>query len=102
MTTMLEKAARAAYDGHDFKPRDDMGGDLRFDDLATFYQEYWRNSARAVLMAVREPSDGVEDAGEAGYRDNAPDEHSRISPYAIGKSFTAMIDHILNEPTNPE
>lgn len=65
----LERAARAAYDAHGFKPRDDMGGDLRFDDLANFYQDYWRNSARAVLTAVLPTLNRHGDEGYVYYDD---------------------------------
>lgn len=88
MTTTLEKAKKAVLNATPI-------GYGMTDGEAEIY-------TRAVLMAVRIPDDAMEDAGEAGYRDNAPDENSRISPYAIGKSFTAMIDHILNEPATPE
>lgn len=86
MTTMLEKAARAASDYIDQSAAGEFPDD-----------KFTVGLARAVLMAVREPDDGMKDDGEEGYRDNAPDGHSRISPYAIGKSFTAMIDHILSD-----
>ncbi len=93
MTTMLEKSARAAGEVVIFTGNDGSIATLSGGLDKTVIEAV----ARAVLMAVRIPDDAMEDAGEEGYRDNAPDEHSRVSPYAIGKSFTAMIDAILNE-----
>lgn len=79
MMTMLEKAARAAYDGYEFKQRDDMGGCLRFDDLAGFQKDNWRSIVRAVLMAIKEPDETL----------------SRATQSTEG--WEAMIDAILNE-----
>lgn len=73
MTTALERAARAASQADlDWEPANGLA-----------WNEY---IARAVLMAVREPDDAIEEAG-APFTDN-------ILP---GSAFTAMIDAILNE-----
>lgn len=87
-TPALERAARAAYDGYGFKPRDDMGGDLKFEQLAGFQQDNWRNVARAVLMAVL-PSE--KDA------DDAPEWMDPAQAYGWGCGFNACRDAILGE-----
>ncbi len=69
MTTMLERASRAAQDEF---CNIDNGNGIR-----------WGQIARAVLMAVREPDEAMEE----------------ICDYSllITTSFTAMIDAILEE-----
>lgn len=86
--TMLEKAARAAYDGRGFKPRDDMGSSLKFEQLAKFQQESWFNAARAVLLAVREPS--IELGGNVFYYATSTE-----TAFEQERKYTAMIDAII-------
>ena len=98
----LERAARAAYDGHGFKPRDDMGGDLRFEELAAFQQENWRTAARAVLMAVREPDETMVKAAEDREEEivgtyGCADPTGGFETDGPKICFTAMIDAILAE-----
>lgn len=90
MTTTLEKAARAAADYIDRSVNCELP-----DDVFTV------GLARAVLMAVREPAQSVVDRGTAqiNYDCPAPDDAPPDDDYSdnIRRSFTAMIDAILNE-----
>jgi hypothetical protein len=77
-TTMLEKVSRAIEDAM-------ASDDNAPDDLA-----------RAVLMALREPDEGMLGAGEHAWMNrNLRDPKSEPIP----DCFTAMIDHALNEET---
>ena len=93
MTTTLEKAARAAHE-----EQRGAGFDL-YDSCGFLEQQKWRDIARAVLMAVREPDDKMQDAGGRIAEDEAlawGGKHP-IDPGSVGLAFTAMIDAILNE-----
>lgn len=79
MTTMLERAARAAYTAYGFTSP--WESDHPFLAAGNDTKELFRSVARAVLMAVRVPSDAMSKAARTteGWED--------------------MIDAILNEPT---
>lgn len=79
---MIEKAARAMYEqaGLSYHPND-----RTWDDEAPECKAVWLEHAKAALLSVREPSDGIQ--AVAVY-----DEYDWA-----GKNFTAMIDAILNE-----
>ena len=83
MTTMLEKAARAAAE---------CRGDWPWDRLREGIREHNRDTARAVLMAVRVPDEAAQNVGvdtAAGLFEGWVDEGQ------VSTLFTAMIDHIL-------
>lgn len=81
MTTMLEKAARAAGEAVSVVL-------CTSDKIAV---------ARAVLMAVKEPDDAVEEAGNVALSINGLDS---VEGDDSSVCFTAMIDAILNEDQN--
>lgn len=89
MTTMLEKAARAAGEYIDRCVDGEFPGDAFTNGLA-----------RAVLMAVREPGQSVVDRGTAqiNYDCPAPADAPPDDDYSdtLRRSFTAMIDAILS------
>ena len=77
-TTMLKKVARAIEDAM-------SSDDNAPDDLA-----------RAALIAMREPDEGMLDAGTAALW--PPGRLKQMLPgEASVTAFTAMIDHILND-----
>lgn len=85
MTTM-ERAARAAFEAI---PQDDWDGSRLTWEAATEDQRaFCAAIARAVLMAVREPSTDANNFGEW---------HTQMSGGTASSTFTAMIDAILNE-----
>lgn len=91
----LERAARAAYEARGPKlsiPRmgvrwatwDEIGPDTKANEIA---------AVRAVLQSIREPDEGMTDAGTdviAPHYTPPTDQH-------MGQAFTAMIDHILKD-----
>lgn len=86
MTTTLKRAARAAYNvvigEHDDVTRSPEDTDL------------WEHIARAVLMAVREPDDAMQNVGvdaATGTFEGWVDEGQ------VSTLFTAMIGAILGE-----
>lgn len=89
MTTMLEKMARA----HCERLAERSGEDyMRWDALGPSMQAWEIEATRAALLAIREPSAEVAEAGMiaggfTGYADVA---------------FTATIDAILNEKPEGE
>lgn len=83
--TMLERAARAVYVKNTWDVTGVENRTPSFDDAKDVDRNHARSVARAVLMAVREPDEGL--TYKAGW-------FSR--DYSV--EFTAMIDAILNEP----
>jgi len=79
MTTMLEKMARALMEASP----NAMGApsDVRWE----VEREYWCNTARSALQAIREPDGPVCEAGAEAWEVTAP----------VRPTFTAMIDAIL-------
>lgn len=88
MTTMLEKAARAAY---------------QIDQEHPWPSDHYFDVARAVLMAVREPDGSVSAAGYKAIRGCQWWEEDEAGGYEVtpsdsgAEAFAAMIDAILNE-----
>ena len=82
--TMLERAARAAYE----TPH---GPRRLWSDLSDRGKDLAVNQARAVLMAVREPSDDLANKACQPIADTVP-----FNP-CPREAFTAMIDAILSE-----
>lgn len=81
--TALEKAARALCAS--------VSSEGRWDTLSASARKNYIKHARAVLMAVREPDMKTIDAGIAAWPDAlAPTTRAH-------RTFTAMIDAILNE-----
>ena len=79
MTTMLDKVARALFDAD--------WGDIRAESEWDGFgkKDYWRKSARAALLAIREPSEAIQTAVfEQALDVDWPD-------------FGKVIDLILNE-----
>lgn len=85
MTTMLERAARAAYHEYGFTSAWDADPEHPFASAQHDTKEKFRSVVRAVLMAVRVPCSEVVESGMiAG-------EFSGMADTA----FTAIIDAIL-------
>ena len=86
--TMLERAARAAFE---IRPWGDVGPDESphtWENLPEAWREVYDVMARAVLMAVR-------DFGMDIYHST---EGSSVPDYCSCEEFDAMIDAIINEP----
>ena len=79
MTTTLEKMATA------------MRGADRIDPV---HEDYYIALARAALMAIREPSEGMKSAACMVGPDTAAGGFDWSDAETV---FTAMIDHILSE-----
>lgn len=103
--TPLERAARALYRLHDAPPQDLLdrlkanGDDEGLAEELAEEDEVWPNyvaDARAVLEAIREPSEAMREAGaEVGEsHDNLPRE---TEPHAADDVYRAMIDAALKE-----
>ena len=87
MTTMLERAARAAIEAEQDQ-WDLPAGEW---DMKALEVHGALSIARAVLMAVREPDDEVYWVGQLAQ------EGYVSGPGDAGAAFTAMIDAILSE-----
>ena len=111
MTTMLEKMARAmcAADGHD---PNGPTCDIYFHDDPDAGKPWasYRAGLRAALLAIREPSNAMHNAGAFSEHQSQPPkivvgEEGALSvewrPANPSGLFTAMIDAILNEPDRP-
>lgn len=81
----LERAARAVCELH--------GGDY-WDKAAPYERGRYRDVARAVLMAVREPTDEMDAAGFERLKSNQQNPSPEGTCSAV---YTAMIDAILND-----
>lgn len=92
MTTMLEKAARGLWEEMR-KP-----GDPLFDELGPLGEEGLLRLARAVLEAIREPSEALVQEG-CYARARVPPDRPDTNGAAVARTFAAMIDAILNEKT---
>lgn len=80
--TMLDKAARAAYElSHP--------GKLAWDEMDESYttKAKFRTLASAVLEAIREPDEETNMVGWVAH----------ATTYNFGATFAAMIDHIINQ-----
>lgn len=83
----LERAARAMYHS---VIRFEQGDDFEWPDVATSQTaDEWRDAARAVLMAIREPSNAMLNA------DSGQDE--RWDGVFVRNAWRAMIDVALEE-----
>jgi hypothetical protein len=90
--TMIEKVARASFACWR-KRMDELGHHLdrgqTFEDMGESEKEFALLNARAMIEAMREPSEGMEIA--AG-RDHCGDDH-----YGPHETWRRMIDAALNE-----
>jgi hypothetical protein len=99
MTTMLEKAARAICESGMRSAGVEPGPDFWAEFCGPDERAHFETQARAALLAIREPSLdlGVIGAGPVN-------EHMRgkckADVFAAQDAFTAMIDAILEEPSN--
>lgn len=84
--TMLERAARAAFESHAWGYVGPDESPHAWGNLPEVWRDVYDKMARDVLMAVREPDVGICIDANCG-----DDKHP-------ADSFTAMIDAILNEP----
>jgi hypothetical protein len=84
MTTMLEKVARAvaAIRWDTYKP-------------TPTFKDY--DIARAALLAMREPDEGMRAAPETNHLENCSEKIASEWRLEYLRIFTAMIDHALNE-----
>jgi hypothetical protein len=90
MTSPLERAARALYQSapHDFDPNQ-MGEDATWPDLVP--------QARAVIAAIREPSEGMKLDGHIALMDQFGIEGYKVPKGAEWSAWRAMIDAALTE-----
>lgn len=89
MTEMIERGARALYeDGRRGNQRDSYPWDQAHDEVAARY----RASARAVLAAIREPTEAMLSAGGDAVYGQDPESGSNT---VAASAFTAMIDAAL-------
>lgn len=95
MTSPLERAARSLYRSapHDYDPNQ-MGEDATWPDLV--------DQASAVLTAIREPSEGMLEAGGnvewwETIGDNGETVETSLSKGDVPRVWTAMIDAALSE-----
>lgn len=91
MTTPIDRAARALA-------LSQCGEDC-FDALEPEAQEALRENVRAVLLAIREPSEGMGDAGRdvTGGYPYAPHEIPKLGYLQVHMIWHAMIDAALSE-----
>lgn len=95
MTSPLDRAARSAYEQGEAERSTTFGVDWNDPSLENV-RETFRRRARAVLTAIREPSEGMIVKGqqtvmEHWQRDDGPDEDS------AEQAWQAMIDAALSE-----
>jgi hypothetical protein len=79
-----------------------MPGEPMFDQLEPHQQDDWCDTARAALLAIREPSEEAIDAGMTAEAPGAGTmasilEYDNRGADSLAASFTAMIDAILSE-----
>lgn len=90
MTAMIEKVARVIHE------EQRMPGEALYDQLEPHQQDEWISTARAALMAMREPDEGmVRAAAEAPSITCDADNPRKILNIDHAAPFTAMIDHAL-------
>lgn len=90
MTTMLEKAAAAAF-------YRENGRSVAFADVGVIERAHWFALARAALLAIREPDESaIRAASEAFHEEHAPADGA--SDESIAAGIRAYVDAILNEP----
>lgn len=105
--TPIEKAARALYDAPDSQSGDTIGtviwnsehlfyetveGEEIVDTARRASMPVCRDAVRAVLQAIREPSEGMVEEGDAAHAANTGYQYS-----AVHETWQAMIDAALSE-----
>lgn len=98
--SMIERVARAMYEASPF--RETAGA---YEDQSEIYRRTCRLFARAVIEAMREPTEAMLKAAWVSTRDVAPDERMRVDlmptwqahNIKMARLFTAMIDAALSE-----
>lgn len=88
MTTMLEKAAMAAYCNGNEQVWAEQAH-CRNDEV----REFWRDIVRTVLRSIREPDETAARVGGEQTFPEASDDGASVA----SATFTAMIDHILRD-----
>ncbi len=89
MTAIVERVARKIYDELWRYP---LGEGNNFDSLSSESQDRYRVTACAAILAMREPSEEVINAGEAAMTKSMP-----IADYNTQEIWQAMVDAALNE-----
>lgn len=87
--TMRERIARALWN-------DNNSMDAEYDDLSKAVQGVMLKRADAVLNAMREPTEAMQEAGAAVISGGANFAHDRPLP-TLGNAYRAMIDAALSE-----
>lgn len=86
---MIERVARASFKYWAKR----KGMDFKFEDMPSDELEFALGHAKAAIAAMREPSEGMIDAGA-----NSAGWHSAEEPtYEAPKCYKAMIDAALKE-----
>lgn len=104
MTTMLEKAARALCRAYllQLPQFREVGSEAALDAAVSDGWAAYLPSARAALLAIREPDDAMLAPACKTHKPRKPMSEARPeecpSISRRRKRFTAMIDAILNEP----
>ena len=100
--TQIEKVARASFACWR-KRMDELGHHLdmghAFEDMTASEREFAFLNARAMIEAMRDPSDGMLDAGVAAREKIMPTlpKGAVVAEHPAGTIFVAMIDAALKE-----
>jgi hypothetical protein len=96
--TPLERAAKALYErDHDGRFKI-IGEPCAWEELTPESKATYIDEARAVLTSIREPSEGMYDAGESADWVGEDESHSAVRPSEDGPGiWQAMIDAALAE-----
>lgn len=106
VTPELEAVAKAIYDADPLVANTGKGAVvIRWDELSESQKDRHHRKARAALLAIREPTEGIAEAladreasedGRGSYKSMGRTDRERYSRRSA-KSFTAAIDHVLGE-----